>query len=357
MTEYESERKRPRAPLSSQGVMALLERWVSDLERDDPFSHPQEPQAPVSPPERPRPEPIPRNAVAEKDPTHSIRAARKEIRLQGWGAILPPGDAQIVLSQDGGRLVHRGTVGVRGPCAPTRRELLELGWTEDQARALEFVLAWFGAPFDSLTWDPQGEGELRWGAWPLAGSALIEALGRWHRRDPQGFEARLGRLGVEAASRPPPEASSLTLLDLEGGQPAEGRQALALMGEDPRLFAALAQAGREQGAQLSQLEYVLEQILRPTLAYSGGSTSPAAPSDGPFSTPRALALLLHAELRLGRRGVARLVAHTRELAGKPGAGEQAGLLFAADLHAAGRTREAAEVRRILSSPELADVPA
>jgi hypothetical protein len=144
---------------------------------------------------------------------------------------------------------------------------------------------------------------------------------------------------------------------VEHGQHAEGRQALVMMGEDPRLFAALAQAGREQGAQLSQLEYVLEQILRPALAYSVGGASPADSSEGRFSTPRALALLLHAELRLGRRGVARLVAHTREAAGQPGSGKQAGLLFAADLHAAGRTREAVEVRRILSSPELADIPA
>ncbi len=338
MTEHESERKRPRAPLPSQGVMALLERWVSNLERDDPFPRAEEAPAPAQ----------------EKDPTASIRAARKEIRLQGWGAILPPGDAQVVLAHEGDRLVHRGTVGVRGPCAPTRRELLELGWTEGQARALEFVLAWFGAPFDSLTWDPQGEGELRWGAWPLAGPALIEALGRWQRRDPSGFEARLGRLGVEVTSRSPPQPSSLTFLEVERGQRAEGRQALTLMGDDPRMFAALAQAGRERAAQLSQLEYVLEQLLRPALAYSRGGASSADSPDGPFSTPRSLALLLHAELRLGRRGVTRLVSHTRETAGQPGSGEQSGARFAEDLHTAGRTREAAEVRRILSSPELAD---
>jgi len=335
--------------------MALLERWVSELERGAPFATPEpaEPPPPAPAQERPRPEPKPRAPAAEKAPTAPLLAAREEIRLQSWGATLPPGDAQVVLVREGSRLVHRGTVGIRGPCAPTRGELLGLGWTEAQARALEFILAWFGAPFDSVSWDPQGDGELRWGAWPLSGLALVEALGRWKLRAPAGFEARLGRLGVDATLGQPPEAPSLTLMDLERGAPVEGRQAMALLGEDPRLLAALAQAGRERDAQLAQLEYLLEQVLRPALALTGTSTSLADASGGPFSTPRALALLLHAELRLGRRGVARLVAHTREKTGQPGAGEQAGPLFATDLQSAGRAREAAEVRRILSSPELA----
>jgi hypothetical protein len=341
--------------------MALLERWVSEIERGAPpvSPEPAEPQAPAPVKERPRPESKPRAPAAEakpraptaeKAPTAPFRAAREEIRLQTWGATLPPGDTQVVLMRQGGRIAHPGTVGIRGPCAPTRGELLGLGWTEAQARALEFVLAWFGAPFDSVTWDPQGEGELRWGAWPLSGLAIIEALGRWKRRAPEGFEARLGRLGVDASLGQPPQASSLTLLDPEHDAPSEGRQALALLGEEPRLLAALAQAGRERDAQLAQLEYLLEQLLRPALASAGTGPSLADASSGPFSTPRALALLLHAELRLGRRGVARLVALTRE---KAGSGELTGPLFAAELQTAGRAREAAEVRRILSSPELA----
>lgn len=357
--QHESERKRTRPPLSSQGVMTLLERWVSELERGAPFarSEPKEPQAPAPVQERPRSEPKPRAPAVEKTPTAPVLAAREEIRLQSWGAALPPGDAHVVLLRQGHRVVHPGTVGVRGPCAPTHGELISLGWTEAQALALEFVLTWFGSPFDAVTWDPQGAGALRWGAWPLSGLALVDALGRWKRRAPEGFEARLGRFGVAVTLGQPPKGSTLTVLDLEHGTPVEGKQALSVLGEDPRLVAALAQAGREREAQLAQLESLLEHVLRPALASSGSSTAVTESSRGPFSTPRALALLLHAELRLGRRGVARLVAHTREKAGASITGEQAGPLFAAELQASGRAREAAEVRRILSSPELPDTVA
>nr|WP_244224266.1 hypothetical protein [Corallococcus sicarius] len=266
-------------------------------------------------------------------------------------ATLPPADARVVLGNEGGRLVHRGTVAVRGPCAPSREELLGLGLTEAHARALEFVLAWFGSPFDSVSWDSQSGGELRWGAWPLSGPTLIAALAEWKRSEPAAFEARLGRLGIDVIPEHPPEPASLRVQGVRSAPPTEGREALTVLGEDPRLVAALAQAGRERGAQLAQLESLIAQVLRPVL------TSGAAPVDapgGPFTTPRALALLFHAELRLGRRGVTRLMAHARERAGQPASGEHAGELFAEALRAAGRAREAAEVWRILASPELAD---
>nr|WP_244237626.1 hypothetical protein [Corallococcus llansteffanensis] len=269
---------------------------------------------------------------------------------------LPPDDARVVLGNENGRLVHRGTVAVRGPCAPSREEVLGLGLTEPHACALEFVLAWFGSPFDAVAWDSQSGGELRWGAWPLSGPTLITALAHWKRREPAAFEARLGRLGIDVTPEHPPEPAALRLQGLRSAPPTEGCEALALLGEDPRLVAALAQAGRERGAQLAQLESLLAQVLRPLLASGAPGAAPMDATGGPFSTARALALLFHAELRLGRRGVTRLMAHARERAGQPASGEHAGELFAESLRAAGRGREAAEVWRILASPELADAP-
>ncbi|WP_223638448.1 hypothetical protein [Corallococcus sp. EGB] len=204
---------------------------------------------------------------------------------------------------------------------------MESGLTEPQARALEFVLAWFGSPFDSVTSEAPSGREPRWGAWPLSGPALITALDHWKQREPEAFEARLGRLGLDAT-----------------------HDTLALFEEDPRLLAALARAGQERGAQRAQLETVVTHVLRPMLASCAqGETAVDAP-EGPFASARALALLFHAELRLGRRGVARLVALARERPESPGAGER----LAEDLRATGRSREATEVWRILTSPELAD---
>nr|WP_216627701.1 hypothetical protein [Corallococcus exercitus] len=254
------------------------------------------------------------------------------------------------MGNEGGRPIHRGTVAVRGPCAPSREDLVGLGLTEPQARALEFVLTWFGSPFDSVTSEPQSSGEPRWGAWPLSGPMLITALAHWKQREPEAFDARLGRLGLEATPAQPPEPASLRLLGSRSTAPSEGREALSLFAEDPRLLAALAQAGRERGAQLAQLETLVTQVLRPVLA----SCTQDAPGDSAFSSARTLALLFHAELRFGHRGVTRLMTFARERPEPSVAGEQAGERFAEDLRATGRSREASEVWRILTTPELAD---
>ncbi|NOK22419.1 hypothetical protein HMI50_35950 [Corallococcus carmarthensis] len=261
-----------------------------------------------------------------------------------------PGGARIVLGNEGGRPIHRGTVAVRGPCAPSREDFMKLGLTEVQVRALEFVLTWFGSPFDSVTSEPQSGGELRWGAWPLSGPTLITALAHWRQREPEAFEARLGRLGLEATPEQPPEPASLRFPGARNAAPIEGRDVLAMIAEDPRLLAALAQAGRERGAQLAQLEALVTHVLRPILA----SYTDDSPEDSAFASARALALLFHAELRFGRRGVTRLVALARERPEPPIAGEHAGERLAEDLRAAGRSREASEVWRILTSPELAE---
>ncbi|RKH67794.1 hypothetical protein [Corallococcus aberystwythensis] len=257
-----------------------------------------------------------------------------------------PDGAKVVLSNEGGRPIHRGTVAVRGPCAPSREELMGLGLTEAQARALEFVLAWFGSPFDSVASEAPSGGELRWGAWPLSGPTLISALAHWKQREPDAFDARLGRLGLEATPEQPPEPASLRLPGFRSAAPVEGRNALALLAEDARLLAALARAGRERGAQLAQLETVVTHVLRPALA----SCTQDATADSAFASARALALLFHSELRFGRRGVTRLVTLARERPEPPGPGER----LAEDLRATGRSREASEVWRILTSPELAD---
>ncbi|RKH19556.1 hypothetical protein D7V77_32390 [Corallococcus sp. CA041A] len=265
-----------------------------------------------------------------------------------------PDGARIVLGNEGGKPIHRGTVAVRGPCAPSREEVMGPGLTEPQARALDFVLAWFGHPFDSVTSEPQPGGEPRWGAWPLSGPLLITALVHWKQHEPEAFDARLGRLGLEATPAQPDAAASLRLLGSRHAAPSEGHDALALIAEDPRLLAALARAGRERGAQRAQLETLVTHVLRPMLASCAQAETAVDAPGGLFASARALALLFHSELRFGRRGVTRLVTLARERPEPPVAGEHAGERLAEDLRATGRSREASEVWRILTSPELAD---
>lgn len=266
-----------------------------------------------------------REAEAQDSP---FRAAREALRLQGPVVTFPDG-ARVVLGNDGGRPIHRGTVAVRGPCAPSREELMGPGLTEPQARALDFVLAWFGHPFDSVTSEPQSGAEPRWGAWPLSGPTLIAALAHWKQHEPEAFDARLGRLGFDAT-------------------------ALTLFAEDPRMIAALARAGQERGAQRAQLETLVTHVLRPMLDSCAQAETAVDAPGGLFGSARALALLFHAELRFGRRGVTRLVTLARERPEPPVAGEHAGERLAEDLRATGRSRDASEVWRILTTPELAD---
>ncbi|ADO75875.1 hypothetical protein [Stigmatella aurantiaca] len=345
MAEHDSGQKRVRPPIASQGVVALLERWVFEMETRREEAPPK-PDVLLSPPPGSTPaEASPRASGAGQERASAIRAALEEIRPQGAVFTLP-GPAQIVLAHEDGKLIHRGTVGIRGPCAPSSEEWLGIGLKKAQAQALEFVLAWFGAPFDAAT----GGEEPCWGTWPFSGRALIEVLARWKRLDAAAFNARLGRWGVDVTPGPSSSPSSLTVIDTEQGRPLEGQEALSLLGEDARLFAALAHAGRERSAQLAQLRFIAEKALLPLLART--RQEPSSPL-GLALTPRMLALLLHSELRLGFRGSAKLAALAREDIGKPRAEEHTAQRFAAELHASGRPREASEVRRILYSPELA----
>lgn len=332
MNEPLSDRKQGRPPAD---VEAWLDRWVSGLEKEE--------AAPAPSPEPPDTLEAPGagEAPTRAQPAlEAARAARAEVRVQGPVVTFPPGDAQVVLGWEGGQPFHRGSVAVRGPRAPSREAWLSAGLTPAQAQALEFVLAWHGAPFDAVAPDADGGGP-RWGAWPLAGAALVRTLARWKARDADGFEARLGCLGVDASAGTEPERPSLKVLDVESGRPLHGREALALLGEDVRLVAALARAGREPAAQLAQLEWVRERMLRP---------DPAAA----FTSPRALAVLLLVALRLGPKGAQRLVTLAKD-GGQENGGERAALRLASELKSSGRARESLEVRHALASPELDEV--
>ncbi|QSQ12806.1 hypothetical protein [Myxococcus landrumensis] len=353
MSEHDSERKGSRPPVSTEGLEALLDRWVSDLERGGPWSD-KRPESPSAPPNRIVPEqpPLfdepspatehstpasePRENVQERAPTtgDEVRSARARLRVQGMGVFFPDDGAHVLLAREQGHLVHRGTVAVRGPCALSREEWGRLGVSATSAQGLEFVLAWFGSPFDAAGAGPS------WGVWSFSGDALVQALARWKRLEPATFEARLGTLGIRVLGESP-ESPTLAVVDVTKGQPVQGREALALLGDDPLLFAALVRAGREKGARLGQVACLVEQSLSLT-----GEDS-----------PRVFALRWHAELRLGRRGVSRFDALLREEAGAAGGAQRAGLRFANALRSSGHHREAGEVRRIVSSPELDGVSA
>lgn len=354
MSEHDSERKGSRPPVSAEGIEALLDRWVSDLERGGPWSD-KRPETPPTPPnhivpgqsplfdepppgmEHSTPASTPRENVQERAPTatEEVRSARARLRVQGMGVVFPEDGAHVLLAREQGRLVHRGTVAVRGPCALSREEWGRLGVSAASAHGLEFVLAWFGSPFDAASADASGESGPSWGVWSFSGDALVRALARWKHLEPAAFEARLGALGIRVVGENP-ESSTLAVVDVTKGAQVHGREALALLGEEPRLFAALVRAGREKGARVGQVACLVE---------------PSSSKDGEAS-PRVLALRWHAELRLGRRGVSRFDALLREEEDSPGHAQRAGLRFAAALRSSGHPREAGEVRRIVSSPEL-----
>src|SRR5205814_82656 len=82
----------------------------------------------------------------------------------------------VVLGRIGPFFLCRGSVAPRGPLAPGADVLHDLGLDDAAARAIDHVLTWYGAPFDSVNARMREDQPLSWGVWHFAGDRFAEAL-------------------------------------------------------------------------------------------------------------------------------------------------------------------------------------
>jgi hypothetical protein len=168
----------------------------------------------------------------------------------------------IALVRSGDRVVHAGTLGVRGPYGLTLDSIRKQGLTDAQARGVEFVAAWFGAPFDALAVNRAvGGRSLSWGFWPLGAGDIARALAVWKERSPVSFVSMLGDYGFDVwAVEGDLAGPSVQLLDPLKGSLWCGDSALDFIARDPRCIALLARAGRHEDARRAQVEVALRQV-------------------------------------------------------------------------------------------------
>jgi hypothetical protein len=302
---------------------ALLDAWVAELEA----------AAPVE--KRPR-TPAAAAPVAPAAPVE--KRARTPWPVQIDGPLATFTDAiggAIVVGRVGPYCTARGTVAMRGPLAPDDADLQALGFDEAQRRAVDFALAWFGAPFDAVNARLRDDAPLSWGAWHFAGARLADALATFAADAPEAAAARLGVFGIGV------DDGALTLTapraPVERGEAAEDAIAAS-----PALCAALARAGHDPAAMRAQLQVLSRAVLQPLLALPVGERTVGAV----LRSPRALAVVLYADLAWGAGAGARL----QELAA---AGDEAAALdrLTTELRRT-RARELGAFLRILTSPEV-----
>jgi hypothetical protein len=182
-----------REPRAASDVDALLDRWVAQLEQPQTALLAPAPRgtAPLAPAPRgtARPDAIGRSradapgrsradAALDLDDRRAAatRDALARVTLEGSTARFADEEGgEMVLVRSGQRVVHRGTVGTRGPLGLSMTELQQEGLTESQARALEFVATWFGAPFDAISATVRGAPSIEWGFWPMRRGGIARA--------------------------------------------------------------------------------------------------------------------------------------------------------------------------------------
>jgi hypothetical protein len=277
------------------------------------------------------------------------------VRLRGSSVTFAGAAAERVelrMSVDG--MEHDGTVAVRGPLSSLLSKAQEAGLDEAQARALEFVAAWFGSPFDAASARAHREPLVTWGFWRFGPAAIARCLAAWKRRDPGSFAALLERYGFDVhpgAEGEAPSPPSLSVADPASGEVASGRAAEHVMASEPRLFAALARAGRHPAAHAAQIEVAAVESLLPALRLKLPVGDNAPELGVLLRSPRAIAALFYTDLAFGLRGVR----HFAQGAGAAPAdrGDEEWIeQFASRLERSGRAEHAHALRRILSSPEL-----
>lgn len=242
----------------------------------------------------------------------------------------------VVLGRIGPFFLCRGSVAPRGPLAPGADVLRDLGLAGAAARAIDHVLTWYGAPFDSVNARLREDQPLSWGVWHFAGDRFAAALTAFYDDAPEAAAARLASFGIAV------DRGVVTLARVRGAA-LRGEIAEDAIASSAIACAALARAGRDPKAMRAQLSTLADAVLRPALALPCRSTSTVADT---LRSPRALALILYCDLACGPSGPSRLAEAV------DGGGDEREVIerFVSHLQRT-RARELSSVIRILTSPE------
>jgi hypothetical protein len=336
----------------SNEVDALLDQWVARLEQPLDRAGPGG-RGGTLPGPAARARARPGGGEVEGSRAGSVREALSRVTLVGSTARFADDEGgDLVLARVGQRTVHRGTVAVRGPLGLTLPMLVERGLTEPQARAVEFVAAWFGAPFDAVSATRTGDSaSLQWGFWPLSRAEIARALGAWKARAPERFGAMIGVFGFDVVTRDDLRGPALMIVDPRGAI-LRGDKAIDAVASDPRRLAILARAGRDEHARIAQIEQVVAAVVVPILrtpVRRGESRTSVADV---VATARGVAALLCAARALDVTAFDELVRVA--IADAPADGGETAIVdsIARYLRVSGHRAAAHDVRRTLSSPEL-----
>jgi hypothetical protein len=336
----------PERPESDAAqVEALLDQWVARLEQ---------PTAPRQPPAaRPRPGAPSQVPDLERQRAAGVRDALSKVTRTGSTVVF--GDeagGEVVLARVAERTVHRGTVAVRGPLGLTTAALQGLGLTEAQARAFDFVAAWFGGPFDAMSAARTATARtLDWGFWPLAGSEIPRALFAWKTRDAKSFETKLAVYGIDVAPTDDLRGPVLEVVDPRG-KLLRGERALDALVADVRRLSVLARAGRDEHARAAQIERALASVVRPVLRVPVSRGEKRTTLGDVVVSARGFAALFCAARGIGATAFEEVMRVS--MADAPEEMSEESLLetVARYLRVSGHVAIAADVRRTLSSPEL-----
>lgn len=338
MATIHTEKQRARAATNGRAaqVDALLDQWVSQLE----LAHRGERGAPTP----------------QAGERAAVRDALRSIGVDGSTAkFADDRGGTITLARSGGRIVHEGTVGVRGPFRVSEGTLVELGLSEAQARALEFVLAWFGSAFDAVAAKRDREGAaptLSWGVWPLTGGDVPRALAAWKQAAPEAFASLLGKYGIDVSQRDELRGPVLVVLDPARGV-ARGDRASEAIASDARRLAVLARAGRDEGARRAQIDRVVKACVLPLLRSQVRRGESRVPLAEVVTSPRGLAALLCVARVLDPAAIDEALRIALSDASSTASEDAAVEALVRYVRIAGHPAAAHDARRASSSPELA----
>ena len=257
----------------------------------------------------------------------------------------------ISLSHANGRLLHRGSVSLRGTTVSIETVCRDIGLPDRVTRGFEFVAAWFGYPFDSVNLRPHSDCVLSWGLFGFAGPDLARCLHEWKQHAADDFGEYCGEFGLDVLKRDEREKPVLTVQS--DRRPLEDRAAEWAIAAEPRLLAALARAGRSATAQRAQVDMAIATCLTPILLqpWDRAADAGTAAVDA-LKSPNSIAALLYIACRHGVRTATRL-AHIVNERWDPRDEEAWVGQLARALRTVNREHDAGEVLRIWSSPELA----
>jgi hypothetical protein len=270
----------------------------------------------------------------------------------------------ISLCHVDGRVQHRGTAALRGPCTSIDAACRDLGLPDAVRRAFEFVSAWFGSPFDAVSTaagrqrraDGLGGPIVTWGFWAFAGARIAQCLHEWKQQAPDAFDGHLARFGIDVTNATSDaNGHARPILAVRwGDRTVHGRAAEWTLASEPPLLAALARAGRDPAAQRAQIDVALATCATPVLFHPCDRTDAAERLIvDTLTSPTDLAALLYLAKRHGPQATVRLV-HMANRRAQFNASDEPWLsMLVRAIRARGHEHDACELLRIASSPELA----